>query len=110
MPRPPSGAGERRGFRVSICDKGISPTSAAHSDMETRDISLLFGRVESYSNIADGSSWNDLSHVLALKDKFIEPVYPAWVLSTWNLEVSLPSSQSDRRVYFLFFFLEKYFS
>ena len=69
-------------------------------DMATRDVSLLLGRVESYSNIADGSSRNDLSHVLALQAKFIEPVYPAWVLSTWNLEVSLPSSRSDRRVYF----------
>ena len=63
-------------------------------DMATRDISLLLGRVESNSNIADGPSRDDLSHVLALPAKFIEPVYPVW---TWNWEVSLPSSQSDRR-------------
>ena len=28
----PSGAGERFGFRVSICDEGISPTDAARFD------------------------------------------------------------------------------
>ena len=69
-------------------------------DMATRDISLLLGRVASHSNIADGPSRDDLGLVLALQAKFIEPVYPVWVLRTWNWEVSLPSFQSDRRVYF----------
>ena len=56
-------------------------------DMAARDIPLLLGRVESYPNIADGPSRDDLSHVLALQAKFVEPVYPAWVLRTWNWEV-----------------------
>ena len=61
-------------------------------DMAARDISLLLGRVESYPNIADGPSRDDLSHVLALQAKFVEPVYPAWVLRTWNWEVTLSKS------------------
>ena len=61
-------------------------------DMAARDISLLLGRVESCPNIVDGPSRDDLSHVLALQAKFVELVYPAWVLRTWNWEVTLSKS------------------